>query len=64
MNKKQKAGHGTLANTLFALRWQFKIAPGYTVFTFLQTVLGNVITLFEHTFLAAHIITCVEQNAP
>ena len=43
MNKKQKAGHGTLANTLFALRWQFKIAPGYTVFTFLQTVLGNVI---------------------
>lgn len=64
MNNKKKAGHGTLANTLFALRWQFKIAPGYTVFTFLQTVLGNVITLFEHTFLAAHIITCVEQKRP
>lgn len=62
MNKKTPKKHSTLSNTLFALKWQFEIAPGYTACTFLQTVLGDVITLFEHTFLAAYIINCVEQK--
>lgn len=28
----------------------------------MQTVLGDVVTLFEHTFLTAYIINCVEQK--
>ena len=62
MNKKTPKKHSTLSNTLFALKWQFEIAPGYTVFTLMQTVLGDVVTLFEHTFLTAYIISCVEQK--
>ena len=62
MNKKTPKKHSTLSNTLFALKWQFEIAPGYTVFTLMQTVLGDVVTLFEHTFLTAYIIICVEQK--
>lgn len=61
---KKKTVHHTFSNALFALRWQFKIAPGYTAFTLFQAVLGDVITLFEHTFLLAHIVTCVEQKSP
>ena len=62
MNKKTPKKHSTLSNTLFALKWQFEIAPDYTVFTLMQTVLGDVVTLFEHTFLTAYIINCVEQK--
>ena len=62
MNKKTPKKHSTLSNTLFALKWQFEIAPAYTVFTLMQTVLGDVVTLFEHTFLTAYIISCVEQK--
>ena len=62
MNKKTPKKHSTLSNTLFALKWQFEIAPGYTVFTLMQTVLGDVVTLFEHTFLTAYIISCVEKK--
>jgi len=42
----------------------FKAAPCYTVFLLLQTVIGDLITLFEHIFLPAHIISCVERKAP
>lgn len=52
----------TLSNILFALRWQFRLTPGYTVIRFIQLVLGDVITLFEHTFLLAYIISCVEKG--
>lgn len=50
MNKKTPKKHSTLSNTLFALKWQFEIAPGYTACTFLQTVLGDVITLLSILF--------------
>lgn len=63
MNKnKSSLKHSTLSDTLFALKWQLKIAPAYTVFTFIQKTAGDVITLFEHTFLIAYIINCVEQK--
>lgn len=62
MNKKADEKHTTVSDILFALKWQFKIAPCYTVCTFLQSILGDVVTLFEHTFLAAYIINCVEQR--
>lgn len=64
MKEKKKLKYGTMSNTLFALKWLFKIAPGYTVYQILNTVIGNVITTFEHTFLTAYIIDCIEKQKP
>lgn len=54
--------HSILSNILFAVSWQLKAAPFYTLFMFLHTIIGDIITLFEHTFLLAYIISCVEQG--
>lgn len=63
MNKdKTKLKQHTFSDTVFALKWTLKIVPGYTVISFIQSVVGEVITLFEHTFLIAYIINCVEQK--
>lgn len=51
-----------LSNILFALRWQFRLTPGYVILRFVQSIFGNVVTLFEHTFLLAYIISCVERG--
>lgn len=64
MKEKRQLKYGTLSNTFFALRWLFKIAPAYTVYQILNTVIGNVITTFEHTFLTAYIIHCIEKQKP
>ena len=64
MKDKRQLKYGTLSNTFFALRWLFKIAPAYTVYQILNTVIGNVITTFEHTFLTAYIIHCIEKQKP
>lgn len=60
MSKPKKAR--TLSNILFALRWQFRLTPGYVILRFIQSIFGNVVTLFEHTFLLAYIISCVENG--
>ena len=59
MNNKK---HSTLSNTLFAVSLQLKAAPVYTVFMFFNHIIGDVITLFEHTFLLAYIVECVEKG--
>ena len=59
--RKQKK-HGTLSNILFAIGWQFRVVPLFTLLTFGQTIIGDIITLFEHTFLVAYIIGCVERG--
>lgn len=64
MKEKRKLKYGTLSNTFFALKWHYKISPVYTVYLFLNTVIGNVITTFEHTFLTAYIIDCIEKKRP
>ena len=64
MKDKRQPKYGTLSNTFFALKWLFKIAPAYTVYQILNTVIGNVITTFEHTFLTAYIIHCIEKQKP
>ena len=64
MKDKRQLKYGTLSNTFFALRWLFKIAPAYTVYQILNTVIGNVITTFEHTLLTAYIIHCIEKQKP
>lgn len=64
MKDKRQLKYGTLSNTFFALKWLFKIAPAYTVYQILNTVIGNVITTFEHTFLTAYIIHCIEKQKP
>ncbi len=58
---KQKKSR-ILANTLFAIRWNFRINPGYTVLEFIRRIVDELITLVEHTFLPAYIITCVEEG--
>ncbi len=62
--KAKKKEHGTLSNTFFALKWFFKISPGYALYRLLNTVFGEVVTLLEHTYLAAYIISCVEAHRP
>ena len=64
MKEKRQLKYATLSNTFFALKWLFKIAPAYTVYQILNTVIGNVITTFEHTFLTAYIIHCIEKQKP
>ena len=59
---KQKK-HGILSNIMFAMGWQFRVAPLFTLITFGQTIIGDIITLFEHTFLVAYIVSCVERGA-
>ncbi len=58
---KQKK-HGILSNIMFAMGWQFRVAPLFTLITFGQTIVGDIITLFEHTFLVAYIVSCVERG--
>ena len=62
--KDYKPRHNTFSNVWFSFKCHFKAAPCYTVFTLLQTILGDLITLFEHVFLPAHIISCVEKKSP
>ncbi len=62
--KNKKKSHGTVSNTLFALKWFFKISPGYAIYKLVSTVLSEIITLFEQTYLAAYIVSCVEQRRP
>ncbi len=59
--RKQKK-HGILSNIIFAMGWQFRVAPMFTLITFGQTIIGEIITLFEHTFLVAYIVSCVEKG--
>ena len=47
---------------MFSMGWQFKVAPLFTLITFGQTIVGDIITLFEHTFLVAYIVSCVERG--
>ena len=64
-NKKdKKKQHGTISNTVFAIKWFFKISPAYAIYKFLSIVLGDIIVLFEHTYLAAYIVSCVEKHRP
>ncbi len=60
MNKSKK--HSTLSNILFALKIHFGAAPLYTFYRFCFIILGDVITLFEHTFFPAYVISCVETG--
>ncbi len=61
MNKKT---FSNLKNSIFAISWQFRIAPFYTLFIFVWRLLEDVITLLEHTFMLAYIISCVENSRP
>lgn len=60
MHKNKK--YGMVSNILFAIGWQFKIAPFFTLTTFAQTIIGDIITLVEHTFLVVYIISRVERG--
>ena len=60
MNKQKKSR--ILSNILFALRWQFRLTPGYLILRFVFSIFGNVTTLFEHTFLLAYIVSCLEEG--
>ena len=61
-NKSQKSFGRILRNNLFAIGWQIKIAPGYTIYTIFSTVYHEVFMLFQHTYLVAYIIGCIEEN--
>jgi len=60
MSKQKK--HSSLSNILFAIGWQFRIAPIYSVYMFIQILFAELVTLFEHTFLLAYIVDCVEKG--
>lgn len=59
--KKQKSAN-IVKNILFALKWHFKIAPVYTFFTILFHVYHQIFVIFEHTFLVAYIVGCIEDK--
>ncbi len=64
MKKTKNIKHSTLSNTFFALKWHFKISPIYTVYSIIYCIMGNVVVTFEHTFLSAYIINCIEKQKP
>lgn len=61
-NHSQESFGRILQNNLFAIEWQMKIAPGYTIYTILITVYHEMLVLFQHTYLVAYIIGCIEEN--
>ncbi len=60
--RKQRTKHSVLSNNYFALRWYFKVAPGYFIYKTIETIFNQAIHLFEHTFLLAYIIDCIENK--
>lgn len=60
MTKKKK--HSAWSNIFFAISWQFRIAPVYSLYMFLQILFAELVTLFEHTFMLAYIVDCVEKG--
>ncbi len=57
-NKK----HSTFSNVWFALKIHFGAAPLFTCYRFCFIILGEIITLFEHIFFPAYVISCVEKG--
>ena len=53
-----------LANNFYALRWLLRISPGFTLYRMLDGIVGSVIILFEHVYLVAFVISCIENNRP
>ncbi len=63
MAEKQKQKKSRIfSNVLFALKWQLRVNPVFTVLRFVRMIFNEVVTLVEHTFLPAYIITCVEEK--
>ena len=53
-----------LRNNLFAVRWLLRIAPGYTAYLMITAVFNELLILFEHTFLVAYLVGCIEEQRP
>ncbi len=51
-------------NNYYAIKWLFKIAPVFTIYSILFSIITDVCILFEHTFMVAYIIHCIEFNRP
>lgn len=63
MNKTKKYT-SILKNNLFAIGWQFKVAPVYTLYVIVSEIIQKLTVLFEHTFLVAYMIDCLEKQRP
>lgn len=61
---KTKNYTSILKNNLFAIGWQFKVAPIYTLYTIVSEIIHKLTVLFEHTFLVAYMIDCLEKQRP
>lgn len=64
MKNDKKTNFSTFSNVFFAVKCHFRAAPFFTIHSFLFLIIGDLIALFEHIFLPAHIINCVEKKAP
>ena len=53
-----------IKNNLFAIGWQFKAAPAYTTYVIVSEIIFKLTVLFEHTFLVAYMIDCLEKQRP
>ncbi len=63
VTEKQKQRKSRIfSNVLFALKWQFRINPGYTALRLCRMLFDELVLLAEHTFLPAYIISCIEQQ--
>ncbi len=52
------------SNNLFAIRTLYRISPTYVIGNIALDVGNEVTTMFEHTFLVAYIIDCIENGRP
>lgn len=51
-------------NNYYAIKWLFRITPGYTLYSIIFSIVTDICILFEHTFMVAYIINCIEHNKP
>lgn len=60
MQKKKNKNKNIIKNTLFAIKWHFKVAPGYTIWTIFRHIYYDIFLVFEYALLVPYIVGCIE----
>lgn len=63
--KKEKAGvKRILQNDMYALKLLFRSSKYYVISSLIMAVISTLLPIFEHTFLLAHIVNCIQYGRP
>ena len=62
MQKQKNKNKNIVRNTLFAMKWHFKVAPGYTIWTIFRHIYYDIFLVFEYAMLVPYIVGCIEYQ--